>query len=108
MKINDPFLNSVGIVFHRFCIGLVFAIIGFLILWSAVFERGLDLSWTEAFSQLPLLVHGQADSTTTTLAKLTLAVAFLFAYFIASALFAYWKRQGDLPEEHVRGSRLEK
>ena len=108
MSTRDPFLSSVFIVIDRFAVWLVLAAVSFLVLWSAVWQRGLGRSWAEALAALHAVLGGRAEPLTTTLCTLTLAVAVLASSLLCLWLFARWRRQGELRTEHVRGARLER
>lgn len=107
MKTRDPFLSTFGIVLDRLAVWLILVMVAFVLLWSAVCERGLGQTWAEAMRQLYAVLTGHAEPISTMLAALSLAVAVLFVNHVAVWLFTRWRRQAELGAMHVRGSRLE-
>lgn len=107
MSIRDPFLNSIGIVLDRAAVWAALTSANFMVLWAAVWQRGLQLHWSTAIQQLETVATGTATPLTRTLFALTLAVAALVTSALCAWLFARWRRQGKLRGAHVRGPRLE-
>lgn len=106
MSNRDPFLTSLAVVLDRTIVWTVLSSVSFLVLWAAVWERGLRLSWTQGMQQLRAVVTGNAERLNQTLFALTLAVAVLATTGLCVWLFARWKRQGQLSGDHVPGPRL--
>ncbi|GAB7541667.1 hypothetical protein [Cupriavidus sp. 8B] len=107
MSTRDPFLSSLLIVLDRAIVWLVLTGVHFMVLWSAVWQRGLGLSGSLAVQQLQAVFTGGAERLTVTLFALTLAVAVLATSGLCAWLFARWRRQGALRGAHVRGPKLE-
>lgn len=107
MSIRDPFLNSIGIVLDRVAVWTALTGANFMVIWAAVWQRGVGLRWSVAVKQLESVVTGTATSLTRTLFVLTLTVAVLATSGVCMWLFARWRRQGELRGIHVRGPRLE-
>jgi len=107
MSMRDPFLNSLVIVLDRAIVWLTLTGVHFIVLWAAVWQRGLGLSWVLAMRQLQAVFSGSAERVTLTLFALTLAVAVLGTSGLCAWLFARWRRQGELRGGHVRGPQLE-
>ena len=107
MNIRDPFLNSIGIVLDRIAVWAALTSANFMVLWAAVWQRGLRLHWSVAIQQLEIVITGTATPLTRTLFALTLAVAALVTSGLCVWLFARWRREGELRGAHVRGPRLE-
>ncbi|KGS55642.1 hypothetical protein X961_249 [Burkholderia pseudomallei MSHR5613] len=106
MSARDPFLSSLAIVLDRAIAWLVLTSVCFMVLWAAVWQRGLQLSWALAMQQLQAVLTGRAERLTLTLFALTLAVAVLGTSALCALLFARWRRQGELRGAHVRGPKL--
>lgn len=107
MTLRDPFLISLSILLDRVAVFLILSVVSFMLLWSAVWERGLGLSWTFAFVQLQGIFSGQVERVIVVLFTLTLAVAVLGSGLLSFWLFARWRRRGELGASHLRGSHLE-
>jgi hypothetical protein len=107
MSTRDPFFGSLLIVLDRACMWLTLTGVYFMVLWAAVWERGLGLSWALAVKQLKAVFTGGAERLTMTLFALTLAVAVLGTSVLCAWLFARWRRKGKLRSGHVRGPKLE-
>lgn len=107
MSTRDPFLGSLLIVLDRTCMWLTLTSVNFMVLWAAVWQRGLGLSWGLAVQQLQAVFTGGAERLTVTLFALTLAVAVLGTSVLCAWLFARWRRKGELRGGHVRGPKLE-
>jgi hypothetical protein len=107
MSTRDPFLSGLVIVLDRAAAWLMLTGVHFMALWAAVWQRGLQLSWTLAMQQLRAVFTGGAERLTLTLFALTLAVAVLGTSALCAWLFARWRRQGELLGGHLRGPRLE-
>lgn len=106
MNIRDPFLNSIGIALDRVAVWTALTGANFMVIWAAVWQRGLGLHWSVAVKQLESVVTGTATSLTRTLFVLTLTVAVLATSAVCMWLFARWRRQGELRGAHIRGPRL--
>ncbi|MNS10814.1 hypothetical protein D3C72_423370 [compost metagenome] len=107
MSTRDPFLSSLLLVLNRACMWLTLTGAYFMVLWAAVWQRGLGLSWRLAVQQLQAVFRGSAELLTVTLFVLTLAVAVLSTGVLCAWLFARWRRKGELRSGHVRGPKLE-
>jgi len=107
MSIRDPFLNSIGILLDRVAVWTALAGANFMVIWAAVWQRGLGLRWSVAVKQLESVVTGTATPLTQTLFVLTLTVAVLATSGVCVWLFTRWRRQGELRGAHIRGPRLE-
>ena len=107
MSTRDPFLTSFGIVLDRTMVWVVLTSVTFMVLWTAVWERGMGLPWSMAMRQLGMVFTAQAEPVTRTLFALTIAVAALSTGGMCVWLFARWRRQGELRGTHLRGPRLE-
>lgn len=107
MSIRDPFLNSICILLDRVAVWTALASTNFMVIWAAVWQRGLGLRWSVAVKQLESVVTGTATPLTQTLFVLTLTVAVLATSGVCVWLFTRWRGQGELQGAHIRGPRLE-
>lgn len=106
-RTRDPLLIAAGVWLDRCIVWLTLVLVTFTLLWTAIWERGLSCSWSEAVQQLLAVWQGQAAPIVTMLCALTAATSALAASLLAATLYTYWRRQGDLHGAHVRGSQLD-
>ncbi|WP_420998493.1 hypothetical protein ACKI2N_032040 [Cupriavidus sp. 30B13] len=66
MSTRDPFLSSLLIVLDRAMVWLVLTGVHFMVLWAAVWQRGLGLSWSLAVQQLQAVFTGGAERVSVT------------------------------------------
>ncbi len=107
MTVRDAFLIDHIAVLDRAGAWLMLNVVSFLVLWCAVWQRGLGVSWPAALEQLYPVFVGTALPVTRTLFGLTMTVSVLGTSIVCACLFARWRRKGQLRGQHVRGARLD-